>query len=278
MVQLRLEGDGLPVFQTVHIPPQKVGKPLDGFPGGFRVGGAQGVDDAQGIVQEVGLDLAEHDVDPSLSQLLFLLLQHDLVLELHVHQDEQRGHGKSRVDQDDIGKDDPGQAAGQGDEDVQQKEHKLPSPQHAAVAQDNDGDEKIAEQHHTLEQREPGAHLQAVFIHCKGGARPRGSQSEEQQQSCHGEGAHGTELPFPAGQLQVFKKILEKKEQQTGKRPVVERPSQKQDAPLPCLHNGVHQVFRQAAQGHADICHADQQRVQVQLPFIPVVADEVTGG
>ena len=51
-----------------------------------------------------------------------------------------------------------------------------------------------------------------------------------------------------------------------------------QDAPLPCFHNGVHQVFRQAAQGHADIRHADQQRVQVQLPFIPVVADEVTGG
>ena len=47
---------------------------------------------------------------------------------------------------------------------------------------------------------------------------------------------------------------------------------------LPCFHNGVHQVFRQTAQGHADICHADQQRVQVQLPFIPVVADEVTGG
>lgn len=111
MVQFRLEGDGLPVFQAVHIPSQKVGKPFDGFPGGFRVGGAQGVDDAQRIVQEMGLNLAEHDVNPSLCQLLFLLLEHDLMLKLHVHQDEQRGHGESRVDQDDIGKDNPGQPA-----------------------------------------------------------------------------------------------------------------------------------------------------------------------
>ena len=98
----------------------------------------------------MGLDLAEHDVDPPFGQLLFLLLHRHLMLKLYVHEDDQDGNGDTHVDHGDPAHGHLSCAAAQRYKDVQQKEHNFPHPQLFPIDDDQRHEKHIAQQRDKL--------------------------------------------------------------------------------------------------------------------------------
>ena len=120
--------------------------------------------------------------------------------------------------------------------------------------------------------------LQAAFCHIKGGSGKRGHHGEQHQRSRHANRAGGADPLFLTRHPQVFKNVLQKKEQQKGKRPIVERPSKQEKDSFPSSRPGVQQIFRQASHSHENIGHTDKQKKEIEPSLVPVVADEIAGG
>jgi len=97
MVQLLLKRDGPFVGEGIHIRTQKNGKIADAFlgTGGIRL--AQAPYGGKGVIQKMGLDLAEHDADIRLRQLPLVLFELDVPVQLHIEEYEQRRQRNRRV-------------------------------------------------------------------------------------------------------------------------------------------------------------------------------------
>ena len=97
--QLLGKGDRLPRRQGIHIAPQEHRKAVHRLFRPARVRGAQALDGGQRIVEEVGLDLAEHHRDAHFRQLQFPLLHAPGLLHLEEEENNQNGYRGGQVQQ-----------------------------------------------------------------------------------------------------------------------------------------------------------------------------------
>ena len=96
MLQFLLEGDQLGLVQGVQILPQVGAEGGDGVKGLLRVGEAQALDGHQGVVEEVGLDLAHHNADALLGHQVPLVLPDKLQVKPDIIEYTAAHHGNGQ--------------------------------------------------------------------------------------------------------------------------------------------------------------------------------------
>ena len=204
MGQLLLKGDGGAAGQGVHVGPQEHGEVRDG---GFRLLGvavAQAADGSEGVVEEMGLDLGEHDVHALLRQFFLLPLDQKLVLKLDVDQNKQQREGHTDIHHGHAPQEHLGRSAAQRHEDIQQEKDNLPPRQSLAVQDHQDSEQDIAEQRNELGDQKQLTPLVARVRHIEKRAGERTDDREQDLDTTHDGDCRQIALFCPVGDLQIF--------------------------------------------------------------------------
>lgn len=86
VAQLLVKQNGLVVFDGLHVMPQKTGKLSNGLFRLLRIDAAERLDGSEGVVEEMRLDLSEHQIDLQLFRLLLLPVVSFGLVGGHIHQ------------------------------------------------------------------------------------------------------------------------------------------------------------------------------------------------
>ena len=99
MLQLPAGGDDPRALQAVHVPPEEAGQLIGGLLGLLGIGFTEPLDASQNVIQEMGLNLAEHNGNLLLRQFLVLGPQTPVPLQLDIDKDQHQGQRRPDAQQ-----------------------------------------------------------------------------------------------------------------------------------------------------------------------------------